>query len=52
MAKAKTLYQAVCLVCYRCIIKTGSKKDCEFECTSHGNLYGHQTTLQPVKAEA
>ncbi len=43
----KRIYQAVCLVCYTCILETSTKKkDCERACVGHMNAYGHQTTVQ------
>ena len=44
MAK-KTTHQAVCSVCYTCIIATGSKRDCERAATSHIGMYGHDVWL-------
>ncbi len=33
---AKRIYQAVCLVCYTCILETSTKKkDCERACVGH-----------------
>jgi hypothetical protein len=40
-------YRAFCLVC--CgggkVLTQGTKRECEREAVSHGNLYGHEVTL-------
>ena len=42
---AKKVYQAVCSVCYTCVLETGSKKDCERAATGHMNAYQHDVTI-------
>ena len=51
MAK-KSMYQAVCAVCYTCIIQEGTKKDCERAATSHINAYQHDVSVLEKKIQA
>jgi hypothetical protein len=43
-------YQAVCAVCYTCVIATTtSRRDADCAATSHMNAYGHNVTVLPPK---
>lgn len=44
-----TKYQAVCLVCYTCVLgRNLGKREADRIAVSHMNAYQHATTVQPM----
>lgn len=44
--KSKRTYQAVCAVCYTCVLATSTRKrDVEIAATSHINAYKHHVFI-------